>query len=851
MMELDKRLYNMIDTGRIFIACIMAGILGLLFQSCEKGESVLEQQMPYGSQISVNISVGYAVSSLETRSIVQEILVENINIYIVNESGDLVEYGYYTDGTVSLNIGIMKDMKYTVYAIANAGREIYATTAHELENLVHEIDDISQITTTSGALLMAGKSDAMLLEDGKLITIDITRCAAKILLKADFSKLNSDVEIDIKSIQLKNAPKSVKLFTDNKIEGAEEAMDGEMINNPALESLSNDGIQFYLFENRQGTLLPNNSDQTKKVFPEDSDYYNTCSFVEMKGSYSSSRKRGEILYRFYLGTDMTSNFDVIRNTQHNITVNFIGDGAVDENTWRVDNSEIIDLVESIILDPVYHLFPAAGLNLQLNAVVLPLTASNKRLAWSSSNESVAIVDDNGLVTSTGEGTCTITAKSTDGTDISAVCDIVVMQPEIEFAEKTKVMYDMEQSTLSYSKLIPSMAKVEVESSDESVVQVLESDASGIKIKALKEGSSVITATVAGTTVKTSCTVDVEKLRIEPAERYITVYNHFYHDVAYTIHPSHASDMPVDLESAYLGKDKNMEPVENYPARVLGKYSSDQQLPLRIYIQGREDVYADMSVTVKEPSMTEFIRVSVNYGKEKSVEKDLMLGIAKHANLQYSITPHATESSYIGTLGNSIQLDFSASKIIFPNPNGANGKFLLNVKAIGDDNTNISLNCDIEIYETIYLIGISKTDTRENINRNRYRYYNEILGEWLAHPNSLFYKDGIVTDITIPYIYDGKEYTDKHTGLIVEQEFEFENDRSYDLALDEGYFTYDGDNAPYYYHEYFSLTPKENTPYQMDKESKRHFYVYSRNFMSGFSNDSSPDWEKVFEYVYGY
>lgn len=51
---------------------------------------------------------------------------------------------------------------------------------------------------------------------------------------------------------------------------------------------------------------------------------------------------------------------------------------------------------------------------QLNATVSPANATNRKLTWSSSNTRVATVDKNGLVTPTGYGTATITAKAHNG-----------------------------------------------------------------------------------------------------------------------------------------------------------------------------------------------------------------------------------------------------------------------------------------------------------------------------------------------------------------------------------------------------------------------------------------------------
>ncbi len=66
-----------------------------------------------------------------------------------------------------------------------------------------------------------------------------------------------------------------------------------------------------------------------------------------------------------------------------------------------------------------------GLNrtLQLTATVSPGKASDKTVLWKSSDESVAVVDENGLVTAVGRGKATITARSVNGK--KAKCSLTV------------------------------------------------------------------------------------------------------------------------------------------------------------------------------------------------------------------------------------------------------------------------------------------------------------------------------------------------------------------------------------------------------------------------------------------
>ena len=66
---------------------------------------------------------------------------------------------------------------------------------------------------------------------------------------------------------------------------------------------------------------------------------------------------------------------------------------------------------------------------KLTATVLPSTAANKTVQWSSSNSLVATVDPNGLVTSINAGATTISATTVDG-GYSASCAVTVKEMPI-------------------------------------------------------------------------------------------------------------------------------------------------------------------------------------------------------------------------------------------------------------------------------------------------------------------------------------------------------------------------------------------------------------------------------------
>ena len=68
---------------------------------------------------------------------------------------------------------------------------------------------------------------------------------------------------------------------------------------------------------------------------------------------------------------------------------------------------------------------AEGAQEQLTATISPSTASDKTVSWSSSNTSVATVDQSGNVTAVSKGITTITATANDGSGKIASCSVSV------------------------------------------------------------------------------------------------------------------------------------------------------------------------------------------------------------------------------------------------------------------------------------------------------------------------------------------------------------------------------------------------------------------------------------------
>ena len=88
----------------------------------------------------------------------------------------------------------------------------------------------------------------------------------------------------------------------------------------------------------------------------------------------------------------------------------------------------------------------------LEATIIPSDVINNILAWSSSNSSVAIVDQNGKVTAKEVGTAIITATTTDGTNLSASCEVAVIPKYDLYPTTTELAHVRGQS--DFSVVIP-------------------------------------------------------------------------------------------------------------------------------------------------------------------------------------------------------------------------------------------------------------------------------------------------------------------------------------------------------------------------------------------------------------
>lgn len=155
--------------------------------------------------------------------------------------------------------------------------------------------------------------------------------------------------------------------------------------------------------------------------------------------------------------------------------------------------------------------------MQLVATVYPANAANKKVLWSSSNDDVALVTDDGFVLAIAEGEADITAKAADGSGIKAVCHVkvekeqtpVIHVVEIKFEESPVTIGMGETKTLKVI-INPDNASNKQLAWTSAKPSVVEVDQEG-NIFGVNEGKSIVSAkTTDGSDLTINCVVTVTK-----------------------------------------------------------------------------------------------------------------------------------------------------------------------------------------------------------------------------------------------------------------------------------------------------------------------------------------------------
>lgn len=176
---------------------------------------------------------------------------------------------------------------------------------------------------------------------------------------------------------------------------------------------------------------------------------------------------------------------------------------------RVSQTTTTHVATALNVEESVEIFKGDTHPIQVN--ILPNTAS-ANLQWTSSDEQVVTVNEQGVVTGVEVGQAAITATTLDGSNLSATC-VVTVKPHAVSA--TGIVLDRESLTMTVGQVSTLLASVLPENADNREVTWNSTDAtiasvnSAGEVRAIKTGTTQIYATTTdGTNLSATCEVTV-------------------------------------------------------------------------------------------------------------------------------------------------------------------------------------------------------------------------------------------------------------------------------------------------------------------------------------------------------
>lgn len=181
--------------------------------------------------------------------------------------------------------------------------------------------------------------------DKSILNVQCVRLFAKLSLTVDHSALdgsgaNPEYFKNCR-LALRQANCRILPFSDSGSLALSSADVVEGDNDPSMVDGSSVSFVFYVPENLQGTLLPDNADQSRKTRESleallGQERERLLTYVEFMGEVNpdAGGYGGPVTYRFYLGEDNCSNFDIVRGRRYDITLSFNVNSLFDPY-WKV------------------------------------------------------------------------------------------------------------------------------------------------------------------------------------------------------------------------------------------------------------------------------------------------------------------------------------------------------------------------------------------------------------------------------------------------------------------------------------------------------------------------------------
>lgn len=310
---------------------LSAVITALIYTSC--GKTAVDTSYPESAGLRMTVRMPPPVkSSISTDSD----HVDDLFIHIFGAEDGRPVKCIKADVSDEIRL-ILEEGSYHIYAVANAGEQREIQREEEMRKMA--------ISTRPGDLskgIPMCWEGAVEVSHGRCTEVEIglERLTATVGFTLDMGLPEG---LEITSMRLCQGATDVRPFMKegSRALTTEDIADGDYATDSDLSALmSGESICFHVPENCQGRLLPDNTDPWAKVPDNIPEKAGLCSYIEMKGRWTeNSYYSGEITYRFFLGEDPLTSFDIRRNTVLSLVL-CPDEENFDRISWKIDTSQM-------------------------------------------------------------------------------------------------------------------------------------------------------------------------------------------------------------------------------------------------------------------------------------------------------------------------------------------------------------------------------------------------------------------------------------------------------------------------------------------------------------------------------
>lgn len=295
-----------------------------------------------------------------------ETKISDVTLASYSADGSLTDARYYESGFSSMRLYVQEGIGSNIYAVVNMGdmTDAFPEDEESVQDIVYDVG--SYQTVGMLGFPMSGSLTGFTLSESPGV-VKVERLFSKICVRILHNSLSGYDPSSVysynmcnRSLYVRQANKRLLPFA---IRGSRALSPLDILQSSDYNSNMNDRtaydgslaasqlgpgpgyfqdttVVFYVPENMQGNLLPSNTDPYRKEYDNISDingrsYSDLCTYLEFNARREPTiGYSGSVMYRYYLGADNTSDFNLERNKRYDLTLDFTEEGFY-ADSWKV------------------------------------------------------------------------------------------------------------------------------------------------------------------------------------------------------------------------------------------------------------------------------------------------------------------------------------------------------------------------------------------------------------------------------------------------------------------------------------------------------------------------------------